>query len=115
MREVFEQICRKRKYDSRNYVLKMADTKTDVPLDRTLASLGVTEFCVLKRGGGGGKLNGLFKCRFLIILLNNHSAPTLAGDIFLRPPDENTYGTLIDQPRFVSEEFTSVYKVKIHL
>ncbi|KAI8853924.1 stress-activated map kinase interacting protein 1-domain-containing protein [Chytridium lagenaria] len=87
MSEIFEAICRKRKYDIKNYVLKMADTRTDVPLDKTLESLKVTEFCVLKRDRGG------------------------AGDIFLRPPDEVVkMDTLIDQPRFISDEYSSMYK-----
>jgi len=55
MSEVFAQICQKRKYDTKDYVLKMPDTKTDVPLDKTLAELKVQEFCVLKRDRGGGK------------------------------------------------------------
>lgn len=52
--EVFEQICEKRKYSPQDYVLKMADTKTDVPMDKTLEELNVMEFCVLKRDRGGG-------------------------------------------------------------
>lgn len=54
MSEVFVIICNKRKYDPKDYILKMADTKTDVPLDQTLEQLNVTEFCVLKRSSGGG-------------------------------------------------------------
>ena len=54
MSEVFDRICLKRKYDPKDYVLKMADVKTDVPLDKTLESLKATEFCVLKRSSGGG-------------------------------------------------------------
>ncbi|RKP01047.1 hypothetical protein CXG81DRAFT_26245 [Caulochytrium protostelioides] len=65
LRDVFAEICKKRKYDMKDYVLKMQDTRTDVPLDRTLEQLKVTEFCVLKKDRGG------------------------AGDIFLRPPDED--------------------------
>ncbi|KAJ3096970.1 hypothetical protein HDU97_005398 [Phlyctochytrium planicorne] len=87
MSEIFEVICRKRKYDPKNYVLKMADTRTDVPLDKTLESLKVNEFCVLKRDRGG------------------------AGDIFLRPPDEVVkMDTVIEQPRFMSDEYSSMYK-----
>jgi hypothetical protein len=88
MSEVFDHICRKRKYDLKNYVLKMADTKTDVPLDQTLESLRATEFCVLKRDRGG------------------------AGDIFLRPPDEVSDNSFFDQSRFMNEEYTSIYKVR---
>ena len=54
MSEVFESICKKRKYDPKDYVLKMPDTKTDVPMNVTLESLGVTEICVLKKDRGGG-------------------------------------------------------------
>lgn len=54
MQEVFVRICQKRKYDTKDYILKMPDTKTDVPLDKTLEELKVTEFCVLKRSSGGG-------------------------------------------------------------
>ena len=53
--EVFEQVCKKRKYEPKDYVLKMVDTKTDVPLDKTLSDLKTTEFCILKRDRGGGK------------------------------------------------------------
>lgn len=83
--DVFEQICEKRKYNTADYVLKMADTKTDVPLDKTLEQLKVMEFCVLKRDRGG------------------------AGDIFLRPPDESNAND--DLPRFLSADEYSVYKV----
>ncbi|KAI9092360.1 stress-activated map kinase interacting protein 1-domain-containing protein [Phlyctochytrium arcticum] len=84
--EVFEQICRKRKYDPSKYVFKMADTKTDVPLDKTLDQLRVSELCILKKAGGG------------------------AGDVFLRPPDEKTDSSN-DQPRFIEpDEYSSMYK-----
>ncbi|KAJ3191004.1 hypothetical protein HK101_008173 [Irineochytrium annulatum] len=86
MSEIFEAICRKRKYDPKNYVLKMADTRTDVPLDKTLEALKATEFCVLKRDRGG------------------------AGDIFLRPPDEINQMDSLDQPRFLADEYSSMYK-----
>jgi hypothetical protein len=86
--DVFEQICEKRKYNSADYVLRMADTKTDVPLDKTLEQLKVMEFCVLKRDRGG------------------------AGDIFLRPPDESKPD---DLPRFISADEYSVYKVFIDI
>ncbi|KAI8919362.1 stress-activated map kinase interacting 1 [Powellomyces hirtus] len=83
--EVFEQICRKRKYDPSKYIFKMADTQTDVPLDKTLDQLRVSELCILKRAGGG------------------------AGDVFLRPPDEKH--DIEDQPRFIEpDEYTSMYK-----
>jgi hypothetical protein len=54
MSEVFVRICSKRKYDPKDYILKMADTKTDAPLEQTLEQLKATEFCVLKRSSGGG-------------------------------------------------------------
>lgn len=54
MQEVFNRICSKRNYDQKLYILKMADTKTDVPLDKTLLQLDTIEFCVLKRSSGGG-------------------------------------------------------------
>ncbi|KAJ3156100.1 hypothetical protein HDU86_004068 [Geranomyces michiganensis] len=83
--EIFESICRKRKYDPSKYVFKMADTQTDVPLDKTLDQLRVSELCILKRAGGG------------------------AGDVFLRPPDEKH--DVEDQPRFIEpDEYTSMYK-----
>lgn len=52
--EVFDVLCKKKKYDPKDYVLKMADTKTDVPLDKSLEQLKIAEFCVLKRDRGGG-------------------------------------------------------------
>jgi len=54
LRDVFKSICQKRKYDIKDYVLKMADTKTDVPLDKTLEQAKLQEICVLKRDRGGG-------------------------------------------------------------
>jgi hypothetical protein len=54
MQEVFDRICVKRKYDSKDYILKMPDTKTDVPMDKTLEQMECIEFCVLKRSSGGG-------------------------------------------------------------
>ena len=54
MQEVFTRICVKRKYDPKDYILKMADTKTDVPMEKTLQQLDAIEFCVLKRSSGGG-------------------------------------------------------------
>ncbi|KAJ3045733.1 hypothetical protein HDV00_007859 [Rhizophlyctis rosea] len=85
MSEVFEQICRKRKYDSSKYMMKMADTKTDVPSDKTLEQLRVTEFCILKKTTGG------------------------AGDIFLRPPDEQMSQS--EQPHFNTPDgFSNMYR-----
>ncbi|KAK5673100.1 Component of a membrane-bound complex containing the Tor2p kinase [Batrachochytrium dendrobatidis] len=86
MSEVFDLICRKRKYDPKDYVLKMADTKTDVQLDKTLAQLEAIEFCVLKRSSGG------------------------AGDIFLRPPDEPMDEDADDRLFLTTEDLRSVYK-----
>ena len=54
MREIFGRICEKRKYNPKDYILKMPDTKTDVPLDVTLQKMDCIEFCVLKRSSGGG-------------------------------------------------------------
>ena len=54
--DVFEQICEKRKYIMSDYLLKMPDTLTDVPMDKTLEELGCKEFCILKRDRGGGIL-----------------------------------------------------------
>ncbi|KAJ3117690.1 hypothetical protein HK098_006133 [Nowakowskiella sp. JEL0407] len=85
--DVFEYICKKRKYDSKVYVLKMPDTKTDVPLNKTLDQLKVTEFCVLKKDSGA------------------------KGDIFLRPPDEARDEPTLEQPRFItSDEYSNMYK-----
>lgn len=86
MSEVFENICKKHKYDSNKYVMKMPDIKTDVPMDATLDSLNIAEFCILKRAGAG------------------------AGDIFLRPDDETgesgaELGVIIEP-----DEYTSMYK-----
>ena len=74
-RELFLQICQKRKYDPKDYVLRMADTKTDVPLDKTLERLRLTEFCVVKKGRGGGMYLYFF---FMFV----------AGDIFLTMKEE---------------------------
>lgn len=89
MSEVFKQICVKRKYDLKDYILKMADTKTDVPLDQTLDQLKATEFCVLKKSSGG------------------------AGDIFLRPPDEDLLHTKHDKPILTLGEYRVLFKVYI--
>ena len=57
--EVLVVCCKKRKIDPNDYTLKMADTKTDIPLDRTLESLGLTELCLLKKDRGPSGLNDL--------------------------------------------------------
>lgn len=63
MQEVFNRICAKRGYDQKDFILKMADVKTDVPLDKTLQQVDCIEFCVLKRASGGGKdISGLYLC-----------------------------------------------------
>lgn len=54
MQEVFNRICSKRGYDQKDFILKMADVKTDAPLDKTLGEVESIEFCVLKRSSGGG-------------------------------------------------------------
>ncbi|KAJ3323790.1 hypothetical protein HDV06_001160 [Boothiomyces sp. JEL0866] len=85
MQEVFNRICVKRKYDPKDYILKMADTKTDVPMEKTLQQLDAIEFCVLKRSSGG------------------------AGDIFLRPPDEEETKEE-EKLVFTSEDYRTMYK-----
>ncbi|KAJ3314382.1 hypothetical protein HDV04_000344 [Boothiomyces sp. JEL0838] len=85
MQEVFNRICVKRKYDPKDYILKMADTKTDVPLEKTLQQMDAIEFCVLKRSSGG------------------------AGDIFLRPPDEEE-SKEEEKLVFTSEDYRTMYK-----
>ncbi|KAJ3272598.1 hypothetical protein HDV01_005441 [Terramyces sp. JEL0728] len=90
MQEVFNRICVKRKYDPKDYILKMADTKTDVPLEKTLLQMDAIEFCVLKRSSGG------------------------AGDIFLRPPDEEEIKE-DEKLVFTSEDFRTMYKVSYHI
>jgi hypothetical protein len=50
--DVLTFCCRKRKFNPADYTLKMADTKTDVPFDKTLESLGVKELCLLKKDRG---------------------------------------------------------------
>ncbi|KAJ3369051.1 hypothetical protein HDU91_000090 [Kappamyces sp. JEL0680] len=89
MQEVFDRICVKRKYDAKDYILKMADTKTDVPLDKTLQQLDAIEFCVLKRSSGG------------------------AGDIFLRPPEEETKKE--EEFNFAVEDYRLMYKVRAEI
>lgn len=87
MSEVFDLICTKRKYETKNYVFKMADTKRDVPLGKQLGELGVVEFCVLKRDRGG------------------------AGDIFLRPADETEVSSdNLNASRYLASD-TSQYRV----
>lgn len=96
--DVLVYCCRKRKIEPNDYTLKMADTKTDVPLDRTLESMGLTELCLLKKDRGPS-----------------------AGDIFLRPPEElERDDDDFQQPAYISDEYTSVYKKytvtrKLHL
>ena len=58
--DVLQLCCKKRKIDPNDYTLKMADTKTDIPLDRTLESLGISELCLLKKSSGvSGEFRGL--------------------------------------------------------
>jgi len=85
LRDVFKSICQKRKYNINDYVLKMADTKTDVPLDKTLEQAKLQEICVLKRDRGG------------------------AGDIFLRPPDEKDQNN-VDSIALGQDDYSSIYK-----
>ena len=48
--EVLERACKKGKVDSKDYVLRMPDAKTDVQLGQTVDSLnGIAEFCVMKK------------------------------------------------------------------
>ncbi|KXS09607.1 SIN1-domain-containing protein [Gonapodya prolifera JEL478] len=84
--EVFDTVCKKRKYDKRQYVFKMGDTKTDAPLDKRLEEVGAVEFCVLKRDSRG------------------------AGDIFLRPPDEVQNNTAQEERPMMADEFGGVFK-----
>ena len=49
--------CKKRKIDPNEYTLKMPDTKTDLPLDRTLENLGITELCLLKKDRGSSGMH----------------------------------------------------------
>lgn len=48
MSEVFNAICTKKKYDPSEHVFRMADNKTDVPLQWNLETIGTSEFCVTK-------------------------------------------------------------------
>jgi hypothetical protein len=86
MSEVFLRICIKRKYDPKDYILKMGDTKSDVPMEILLEQIKSTEFCVLKKSSG-------------------------AGDIFLRPPEKNE--KIVDsRTRFsTSEDYRVIYRV----
>jgi hypothetical protein len=56
LKEVLEIVCKKRKVQVDDYKLKMPDTKTDVPLDKTIGQLQVNEFCLLKERGASGKI-----------------------------------------------------------
>jgi len=85
LKDVFKSICQKRKYNINDYVLKMQDTKTDVPLDKTLEQSKLQEICVLKKDRGG------------------------AGDIFLRPPDEKDQNN-IDSLGLTQDDYSSIYK-----
>jgi len=85
LKDVFKSICQKRKYNINDYVLKMEDTKTDVPLDKTLEQTKLQVICVLKRDRGG------------------------AGDIFLRPPDEKDQNN-IDSLALGQDDYSSIYK-----
>jgi hypothetical protein len=86
LRDVFKSICQKRKYNINDYVLKMADTKSNVDLDKTLEQSKLEEICVLKRDRGG------------------------AGDIFLRPPDEKDNNNNIDSISLSQDDYSSIYK-----
>lgn len=50
--DVLAFCCKKRKFNPADYTLKMADTKTDVPFDKTLESLGVKELCLARKERG---------------------------------------------------------------
>ncbi|KAI3644569.1 hypothetical protein MP228_010733 [Amoeboaphelidium protococcarum] len=85
--DVLAFCAKKRKIDPSDYTLKMADTKTDVPLDKTIGASGLTELCLLKKDRGPS-----------------------AGDIFLRPPEEMEQDVDYDEPQYIPDEYTSVYK-----
>ena len=88
MSQVLSVVCKKRKIDETDYTLKLADTITDIPLDKTLQEINVTEVCLLKKDRGRS-----------------------AGDIFLRPPDESNDDDSY-QPSYISpSEYISIYKV----
>ncbi|KAI9207201.1 uncharacterized protein BJ171DRAFT_566035 [Polychytrium aggregatum] len=58
IKDVFDYICRKWKYDPKEYVLKLVDNKTLLPMDITLEEAQITEFGVHKRYGGAGDIFG---------------------------------------------------------
>lgn len=88
--EVLDIVCRKRKLESKDYVLRMSDMKTDLELDKTLESLhGVTELFLLKKEKGAS-----------------------AGDIFLRPPGEEMIPSVDLGPRYMNpNDYSSMYQV----
>ena len=69
--DVHELVCRKRKIDPKDYVLRMPDMKTDVPLDQSLESLqGVSELCLLKKTAGvSGKYHNRDFLMFVTMIL----------------------------------------------
>jgi hypothetical protein len=82
-RDIFHHVCNKKRFDPKDYLLKMADAKTDVPLDKTLEMLKLTEFCIVKRPrrGSGGNFLPFFcgtGCKILIFLFI-----CIAGDMLL--------------------------------
>ena len=97
MQEVFIRICAKAGYDPKNFILKMADVKTDAPLDKTLQQVDCIELCVLKRSSGGGNFDSL-------------SDLHLAGDIFLRPQD--AVDAKEEKFDFSSDDFRTMFKVR---
>jgi hypothetical protein len=106
--EVLKYCCKKRKIDPNDYTLKMADTKTDIPLDRTVENLGITELCLLRkdRGPSGAPIVHLSADLIPHLLI-----AMIAGDIFLRPPDEDQEEEdQSESPQYIAEEYSSVYR-----
>jgi hypothetical protein len=48
-KDIFSQICLKYKYDPKEFVLKLLDGRTEVPMEKTLEQIKISEFCVVKR------------------------------------------------------------------
>lgn len=53
-KDIFQQLCLKYKYDPKEYVLKLIEGMIDIPLDKTLEELEVTECCIVKRNNSLG-------------------------------------------------------------
>jgi hypothetical protein len=60
-KDLFLHICSKRKYDPKEYTVRLADGRTELSdVDKTLEKLKVTEFSIVPKGRRSGMFISLY-------------------------------------------------------